>query len=123
VGVTLNPEDAGQTHDEPDADTEMFVVPPAAVAGSTVGLIVNEQPDPNWVTVNTWPFTVIVALRAEARTLRAALNRTRPGPVPPVVPEFTVSQDRFELTAVHAQFAPVATPNEPVPPDIGRLPA
>ena len=69
---------------------------------------------PAWVTVNVWPATVSVAVRALSSVLAAALNATAPAPLP-AAPDVTVSQAAL-LVAVQAQPAGAVTVTEPVPP-------
>ena len=56
--------DAVHGHPSRDAMTFTVAVPPAAVALTLVGLIANEQVEPNCVTWYVWPATVMLPVRA-----------------------------------------------------------
>lgn len=72
VGLAPRPL-AVQPHDGPDAVTVMFAVPPAAGTFRTVGLIANEQSDPNWRIVCAWPATMILSGRGVVPVFAATL--------------------------------------------------
>jgi hypothetical protein len=59
---------------------------------------------------------VSVPVRADEFGFVAAVNETVAGPVPLVLPVFTVSHDGESLVAVQLHAAPVETSTLPVPP-------
>jgi hypothetical protein len=95
----------------------MFTIwePPVADNGIVSGVTTAVQPL-SCVTVNVWPVTLIVPLRA-APEFGAAANCTVPGPLP-LDPAVTLIHAAFE-TAVHAHDKFVFTVNEPGLPPAG----
>ena len=73
------------------------------------------QDAPACVTVNVWPATVNVPVRALLLVFAAALNPTDPLLVP-LMPFMIVSQAAL-LLAVQLHPVPVVTVTDPVPPD------
>jgi hypothetical protein len=114
-------EDAVQAQVVADAVTAIDPEPPAAATLCVVGEIENVHGAgaAAWVTVNVWPATVIVPLRA-APLFAATLNVVVPEPVP-AAPLAIVIQSACE-DAVHAQVLEEAVSAiDPEPPDAGTL--
>ena len=97
-----------------EAVTESVFVPPPAGADWTSGMTLNEQDPAGCVTVNVWPATVRVPVRATPVVFAAAEKLTRPFPVPDA-PVVIVSQLAL-LVAVHAHPLAEVTVIEPEPP-------
>jgi hypothetical protein len=104
-----------QVHPLP-AETDVLVDCAEAPTERLVGEIEYEQAAA-CVTVNVWPATVSVPVRAVVAVLAAALKETVPLPEP-LAPLVTASQEAL-LTAVHAQPVPAVTFTVPVPPAAG----
>src|SRR5580692_2439492 len=93
--------------------TLKVAVPPADENAVAVGVKMNEQPRLACATVNVWPATVMVPVRASP-VLGSTANVTCPGPEP----------DRLELIWIQeapaegdqTQPALLFTVNDPVPP-------
>jgi len=89
-------------------------VSPAIARVRLPGATLKLQPAAACVTVNAWPPTVTVALRAPP-PFAAALTCAVPLPVPDA-PSVTVNQVVSLLVVVHVQALPVATAKAAVPP-------
>ena len=92
---------------------------PLAPANGTCCMLVGEMLNAHdaafCVTVNVWPATVSVPVRALVFELADALNATVPGPLP-LAPLVTVNHDVLLLTPVQAHPAGAVTVVDPVPP-------
>lgn len=91
--------------------------PPAATTNWPVGEMEKAHDDPAWLTMNVWPPTEIVPVRANEPVFGAALKVTVPGPDPLEPPVMVIHA--APLTAVHAQPVLALTEMVPVPPAVG----
>ena len=100
----------------PDVATLNVAVPPADENAVAVGDKMNEQVKLACATVNVWPPTAMVVLRASP-ALGSSANVTSPGPVP----DMPVRMRTHEAPAgtIQAQPALVFTVNDPLPPEEG----
>jgi hypothetical protein len=109
---------AVQAH-PPDVATLNAAVPPADENAVAVGDKTNEQVKLACATVNVWPATVMVVLRASP-ALGSSANVTSPGPETDMPVRIRTHEAPAE--AVHAQPALVFTVNDPLPPEEGYDP-
>jgi hypothetical protein len=98
----------------PEADTETSMAPPAAPTDWLVGPIEYEQAAAAWVTVNVWPATVSVPVRA-VPVFAATFAATAPLPLP-LAPAAIETKGAL-LVAVQPQAPAADTETVAVPPD------
>jgi hypothetical protein len=94
-------------------------VTPAGENAVAVGVRMNEEVKPACATVNVWPATVMVVLRASP-ALGSSANVTSPGPEADIPAKIRTHEAPAE--AVQAQPALVFTVNDPLPPEEGYAP-